>query len=162
MNMPRFTAGVSLYQSSQPYRSVTAWAYRIGEYGILAQAQICFGCQPDSNSRTGCSIECCTDETGQNCTTRACPCPPPPTVCGPCLLPTSQLRQQILSGQPIDPATLTFQQTCQQGANSFTLSCERCSRETKISLPWPLSDKCIQVCTSGFDPDSFRVSVRDC
>ena len=166
MNMPGFTAETSLYKTSGHYRLTTGSAGGADVHVGLAQLALpapllkgCGLCVPDSDSPTGCSKTCISngEEIQQNCT-----CPPPPTVCDPCLLPTSQLRQQILSGQPIDPATLRFQQTCHQGANSFTRDCERCSQETRISLPFPLSDRCIQVCTSGFDPASFRVSVREC
>jgi hypothetical protein len=165
MNMPGLSATASLYKTSGHYRHTVSLAGRANVQLGLAQlalpvlAKGCGPCLPDSESPTGCSKACNIggEPVQENCT-----CPPPPTVCGPCLLPTDQLRQQIISGQPIDPATVRFQQTCHQGANTFTRNCERCSPETRISLPFPISDRCIQVCTGGFDPASFRVSVREC
>jgi hypothetical protein len=79
-------------------------------------------------------------------------------VCGPC-----QLIVPVLTpGQPLDPASLRFTQQCTQGNNSYTKFCSRCSSETRISLPWPVSDRCVQVCCTGLDPGSCSVSVREC
>lgn len=84
--------------------------------------------------------------------TRAC------TSCGPCqfVLPV------LVPGQPVPPAALQFTQQCVTGGNISTRPCSRCSPETRIDLPWPASDRCIQFCCTGLDPTSCSVSVRTC
>jgi hypothetical protein len=52
---------------------------------------------------------------------------------------------------------------CTRGGNpSPPQPCSRCSPETRISLPWPISDRCIQFCCTSLDPGSCTVSVRTC
>jgi hypothetical protein len=156
MSMPGFTAGISLYKTTAGYRLASLPS----TFGASVVPAICVEgtCGPCINGTRRCCVGgvWVSEECGAEP-------PPPPVTCSPCLLPTDKIRQKILAGQPINPATdLFFQRTCQQGTNPpFTQSCEICSQETKIGLPL-VSDKCIKVCMSGFDPASIRVLVRDC
>jgi hypothetical protein len=169
MNMPGFMGEVSLYKTSRVYKLAAKWSG--GSEIHLGPAQFLGppgsgpkGCVTNSvdvsECPTGCKRTCNiggeiteTCVSANNCHS---------VSCGPCLLPTGAIREKIIAGLPIDPATdLVFQQSCQQGTNSFTQGCEICSDETRISLPI-VSDKCIRVCMSGFDPSSIRVVVRDC
>jgi hypothetical protein len=176
MNLPGFTADTSLYRTTVHYQGAYDRVGRSNRAVDLAQQflplapdgiapKTCppkgLGCGPDPDNPGACCHLFRTIECELTCLS-PCICPPPPPVCGPCLLPTDSIRQKILAGLPIDPATdLIFEQTCHQGANSFTQGCEICSQETKIGLPI-VSDKCIKVCMRGFDPASIRVDVRDC
>jgi hypothetical protein len=173
MILPGFKGETSLYKTTNVYRLTAIWGK--GSEIQLGPAQLLRppdggggpkGCTtnpvPVSVCATGCQQTC---STGAGDVTQTCvsanQCA---TVsCGPCLLPTDAIRQKVLAGLPVDPSTdLVFEQNCQQGTHSFTRSCEKCSDETRISLPWPASDKCISVCTTGFDPASFKISSRDC
>jgi hypothetical protein len=181
MKMPGFTAEATLYRTSQQYHLATRWDGNRGLF--MSPAQFMPGLPNDGGNgfpvgqEKGCTFSRVpTDECGTGCKcsklvngelvefcVSAFNCPPPPVQCGPCLLPTDRIRQKILTGLPIDPATdLIFEHTCQQGTNPpFTQGCEICSQETRIGLPI-VSDKCIKVCMRGFDPASIRVDVRDC
>jgi hypothetical protein len=174
MSMPGFTADTSLYRTTVPYQS----AYdRVGRSNLavdLAQLPLApdgigptnclprgLGCGPDPDNPGACCNLFRTIECEVICIS-PCICPVP-VICGDCLLPTSQLRQPILSGQPIDLATVRFQQTCHQGATSFTRDCTRTSPETRISIPVPfVSDKCISVSMGGLDPALINILTRDC
>ena len=173
MNLPGFTAGISVYRTALRYRGAFEGVSRSALAVDLAQRFMplgpdsigpskCrpadLGCMPDPDTPGSCCNLVRTVECEVNC---AGPCTCPAT-CGDCVLPTDEIRQAVLTQQPINPADLLFQQTCQRGSESFTQACEICSQETKISLPWPASDKCIKVCMGGFDPASMTVSARDC
>lgn len=174
MTLPRFLGEASLYRTARQYRPGAIWnsgsesqwvlpAQFIGPGGgglggpkgctnHAVDTSICAtGCQKTCNTGTE-IIETCV--SASNCAG--------PVTCEQCLLPTDGIRAKILANLPIDPATdLRFSQTCHQGSNTFPRSCEICSSETRISLPI-VSDKCISVCMSGFDPSSIRVVARDC
>lgn len=163
MIMPKFTAEASLYKTSNRYRFESRLAGRAITRADPAQLPFslplpgdggdgrgpgcrpgCNPCAPDPASRTGCSQNCWTP----NCekTNRPCACP---VSCGPCTLSLSTRR---------------YEQTCQQGTNPpFTQSCEACSEETRIHIPFPgIPDKCIKFCTTGLDPSLIRIATRDC
>jgi len=161
MNVPGFTAEASLYKTNQRYQLLASWAGVTKEYVGLAQflslpdgqpdGQSCLvrvRCLPDPDSPTGCSkirteLDCTETNLG------SCQCPPPPTTCGPC--------------NRINPTTLEFTQTCTTGGGStFTRPCTNCSPETRISLPFPVSDRCIRFCCSAALPSSCSVTVRTC
>ena len=173
MNMPGFMGEASLYKTSRVYKLAAKWSGGSeihlgpaqflrppGDGGIGGNKGCVINVVDVSECATGCKKTCnIGGELVESCVS-ANNCHP--VSCGSCLLPSDGIRQKIIAGLPIDPATdLIFQQTCQQGTNSFTQSCEICSDETRISLPI-VSDKCIRVCMSGFDPGSIRVVVRDC
>ena len=177
MTLPRFLGEASLYRTAAHYRLASTWndgsesqsvmpaqffGPGVGGIGGLGGPK---GCRTNSVDvsicATGCQKVCNTGtEITETCVSAA-NCASPPS-CDQCLLPTNAIRSKILANQPIDPATdLRFSQTCHQGSSTFTRPCEICSAETKISLPI-VSDKCISVCMSGFDPSSIRVVARDC
>jgi hypothetical protein len=174
MTLPRFLGEASLYKTAAHYRLAAIWndasesqwvpaqLFQPGGGGIGGGPKGCTNNAVDvSICPTGCQRVCNTGtEITETCVSSA-NCPGS-LSCGQCLLPTGAIRAKILAGLPIDPSTdLLFSQTCQQGSNTFTRPCEICSEETRISLPI-VSDKCIRVCMSGFDPSSIRVVVRDC
>jgi hypothetical protein len=85
--------------------------------------------------------------------------------CDPCSLDPIALRNLVnsaLNGQPVDLATLRFISRCVYGGQPSVQACERCSPETRIDLPDPVSDRCIQICCPAFDPSSCFVKVRVC
>jgi hypothetical protein len=171
MTMPGFSGEASLYKMAIGYRLATMWGKgvqtHLGPAQFLRPPGDGLGCTIGpvdvSICRTGCARTCVTpDEDITTCLPSE-RCGIPPLQCGDCLLPTDNIRQKVLTGQPIDPATdLVFKQTCTQGANTFEQNCTKCGQEFRISLPWPASDKCIQLCMSGFDPSLFNLSARDC
>jgi len=100
MNIPGFTADVSLYKTSGHYRLAVGMAGMTTMHIGLAQFMRplpdglaggphckprCVPCQPDSTSETGCS-RCCLDSVCEwNCEPCTAPsCKPTPT-CGPCV-----------------------------------------------------------------------------
>ena len=170
MTVPGFLGEASLYKTAAHYRLAAIWTEGSDSQWVPAQffqpglggPKGCTNNSVDvSICPTGCQRVCNTGtEITETCVSSA-NCPGS-ISCGQCLLPTDGIRAKILANLPIDPSTdLLFSQTCVQGSNTFTRPCEICSAETKISLPI-VSDKCIKVCMSGFDPSSIRVAVRDC
>jgi hypothetical protein len=177
INMPGFTADISLYKASGHYRR-TVWAGRgdtcLGvawnirsavESGqqasrALVPSQMLVNGrepQPEPVEFTRCGP--CNPNGFQTCTTflRERPGQPPRPIetftqacagCGPC--------------NQIDPTTLGFIQTCTTGGTTFTRPCTSCSPETRIDLPWPFSDRCIRFCCTAANPASCTVTVRDC
>ena len=102
----------------------------------------------------------CDDEGWQQCglqggplSQKAC------TTCShECLLDLTT----FLPGETLDPASLRFREECIRGGQTFTKACSRCTPASRIDFPWPMSDRCIQVCCTGFDPGSCTVDVRKC
>jgi hypothetical protein len=173
MTVPGFMGEASLYKTAAQYRLAAIWNegsdsqwvpaqfFQPGGGGLGGPKGCTYHSVDASICSTGCQQICNTGaEITEACVSSAnCPVP---IRCGQCLLPTDGIRAKILANLPIDPSTdLLFSQTCTQGSNTFPRSCEICSAETRISLPI-VSDKCIKVCMSGFDPSSIRVDVRDC
>jgi hypothetical protein len=160
--------GVSLHQLSSSRRMFVNGSLRDGhgDGGCPTTAAGCAGyCSetlpgfPTGQERGDCIKDC-------KCRCFNIDCPPPPTICDSnCLIDPAGIQQFIndaLSGRPADPSLLRFTRSCTQGSRQFTVPCSRCSPETRISLPWPVSDRCIQVCCTAFDPSSCSVSVREC
>jgi hypothetical protein len=167
MTLPAFSAEASLYKVATAYRLATGWGK--GSEMHLSPAQLvhppaCFFDQVDTSiCKTGCQQTCVSGGNETFKCVSSDKCGLPSLQCGDCLLPTDGIRQKVLAGQPIDPATdLVFQQTCTQGSQTFTRNCVKCSSETKISIPWPGSDKCVSVCLGGFDPSLINIVTRDC
>jgi hypothetical protein len=173
MTLPRFLGEASLYKTAAHYRLAAIW--NEGSESQWVPAQFFRSGVGEIGGPKGCTdhsvdVSICPSRCQRICDTGAeitefcvssANCAGS-ISCGQCLLPTAALRAKILASLPIDPSTdLLFSQTCQQGSNTFTRPCEICSAETRISLPI-VSDKCIRVCMSGFDPSSVRVVVRDC
>lgn len=163
--MPGFAAEASLYKTSRNYRS------RVGSASVavvgVSIAQIepgptCLprdlGCWPDPTSPTGCR----RFRQDINCNEVAglpCPCPPPAPVCGPCVV----IVPTLVPGQPLNPASLRFVRQCvRENGEEFTVNCTRCGGETRIPLPFPVSDRCVRVCCTSLDPASCSASVRVC
>ena len=161
MNIPRFTAEASLYKTNQRYQLLASWAGVTTVYVGLAQflslpdgqpdGQFCLprnlGCFPDADDPTSCHIH----RRLSNCDEvilGPCQCPGPPTTCGPC--------------NQINPTTLGFMQTCTTGGITFTRPCTSCTPETRIGLPWPISDRCIQFCCTAATPSSCSLTHREC
>jgi hypothetical protein len=162
--MPGFAAEASLYKTSRGYRG------RVGSVSVavanvsLAQIEpepMCLprdlGCLPDPTSSTGCrrfrQDIFCNEVPGLPC-----PCPPPAPVCGQCVVIVPPLQP----GQPLDPASLRFVRECVGQNGRFTVPCTRCGEETRIELPFPISDRCVRVCCTSLDPASCSASVREC
>lgn len=172
MTMPGFVGGASLYQSAGRYR---ASASPSADVDAIMSAQLLQQLPTGPTGPKGCTVNpvdtsiCATGcqrvcifgtEVTETCVA-ASQCSP--VTCGPCALTIPQtVVSQLLSGQPIDTSQLVFTQSCHQGPGTFTQPCTKCSPETRISLPFPISDRCIQVCTGGLDPSSISVSVREC
>jgi hypothetical protein len=164
MTMPGFTGDASLYHSVGRYRlAATANV----NPGAIALAQVrpqisCVNTPVDTSTcSTGCQRVCnIGGETTETCVSAG-NCFP--VSCGPCLLTIPQtVVSQLLSGQPIDTSQVLFTQTCHQGTSTFTQTCTICSAESRISLPFPISDRCIRVCSGGLDPSSYSISSRTC
>lgn len=135
--------------------------------GALMPAQMhierrVLGPEPELDGGERITCRTCSQDGFQDCTlstpgapdftfTREC------TNCSACQV----IAPVVQSGQPLPP--LQFTQRCTRGGRQLPQrNCTRCSRETRIDLPWPASDRCIQFCCSGLDPTSCTVSVREC
>ena len=146
MNIPGFNAELSLYKTGRQYRLTEFWGGGAGGDVIPAQGKGC-RCQPDPTCTSGKRNVCCfpNPDTGDlECNAGACCAPaPPPQECGPCHL---------------DRTTLQFIQNCTSGARL----CSSCTPETRIDLPFPISDRCIQVCCRSVDLSTCSITVREC
>jgi len=173
MTLPGFRGEASLYKTSVHYGLAAKW--NEGSETRWTPAQFLLPAVDGIGGPKGCTttpvnVSICSSGCQKLCNTgteivETCvssnQCVPA-LSCGPCLLPTDGIRAKILANLPIDPSTdLIFEQSCQQGSNTFSRRCEICSPETRIGLPI-VSDKCIRVCMRGFDPSSINVEVRDC
>ena len=173
MSMPGFSGEMALFKTAVCYRVATTWStvseshlgpaqfLRPPGDGGIGGSKGCTNQPVDaSECATRCKRTCVINgEITESCVS-ASNCFP--VSCGPCLLPTDNIRLKLLAGQPIDPATdLIFSQKCTQGANTFTQNCVKCSGETKITGPLGFC-KSISVCMGGFDPGSISILTRDC
>lgn len=152
MNVPNQSSGVR--------RTVVAATF---DWGVAAAQFDGREPEPDGLPEETTSCGPCSANGFQECTTflfgepidtftREC------TRCGPCQF----VVPVLVPGQPAPPGALLFTQRCVTGGNVTNPTCTRCSPESRIDLPWPASDRCIQICCGGLDPTTCSVNVRTC
>jgi len=95
------------------------------------------GCVKYCSTSDGADLRCCLHSECVSC--GACNVATPPTFSRTCT-------------DPITGATTTTP------CNPFPV----CFPEFKIDLPFPLSDRCVRICCTSFDPSSCSPSVRTC